>query len=126
MEREIIFTADAPAPQGAYSQAIKYGDFIFVAGQIPIDMNTGIINTEGIHKEMRIIMRNISTILMAAGSSLQKVLRFTIYLKSIDDAKWVDEILKETIGDNFPARAIVEVSNLPKNVNIEIDVVAGI
>ncbi len=126
MEKEIIFTNDAPPPQGAYSQAVKYGNFIFLAGQIPIDMNTGIINTEGIHKEMRIIMHNISTVLNAAGSSLAKIVKFTVYLKAIDDSKWVDEILKETIGDNFPARAIVAVSNLPKNVNIEIDVISGI
>jgi 2-iminobutanoate/2-iminopropanoate deaminase len=125
MEKEIIFTNDAPLPQGAYSQAIKYGDLIFISGQIPIDMNTGIINTEGIHKEMRIIMHNISAILNAARSSMAKIIKFTVYLKAIDDSKWVDEILRETIGDNFPARAIVAVSDLPKNVNIEIDVIAG-
>ncbi len=124
MSKEIISTDSAPAPQGAYSQAVKAGGFVFVSGQIPIDMSTGIISAEGVHKETRIVIDNIANILNAAGSSLSNVVKFTIFLTKIDDIRFVDEVLLEKMGADLPARAVVEVSKLPKNISIEIDAIA--
>jgi len=124
MGKEIIFTDRAPAPQGAYSQAIKSGSLIFVSGQIPIDMSTGIITAEGITKETRVIFDNMSAILEAAGSSLDKVIKLTVYLKRIEDIKFVNDVMEEKFTSEKPARAAVEVLNLPKNISVEIDAIA--
>lgn len=124
MAIEIISTDKAPAPVGAYSQAVKSNGFVFVAGQIPIDVTTGLLCSEGIHKETKIILYNIAAILEAAGSSLEKVIKFTVYLKDINDIKFVNDVLKEIYGNNPPARATVEVSKLPKDAKIEIEAVA--
>ena len=124
MAKEIISTENAPAPQGAYSQAVKAGGFVFVSGQIPIDMSTGIITAEGVHKETRVIIDNIAAILAAAGSSLSNVVKFTVFLTKIDDIKFVNEVMQEKMGADLPARAVVEVSKLPKNISVEIDAIA--
>ncbi|HRU38475.1 MAG TPA: Rid family detoxifying hydrolase [Candidatus Goldiibacteriota bacterium] len=124
MGKEIIFTENAPRPVGLYSQAIRCNGFIFVAGQIPLDPVTGVAVTEGVHKETRLVMDNIAAILEAAGSSLAKVVKFTVYLRHIDDAKFVNEVFAERNLAELPARAMVEVSNLPKNVGVEIEAIA--
>jgi len=124
LTRENINTQKAPQPQGSYSQAVKAGGFIFVSGQIPIDMATGIITAEGIHKETRVIFDNITAILEEAGSSIEKTVKLTVYLKKIENIKFVNEVMEERFGKNFPARSVVEVSRLPKDIAIEIDAVA--
>jgi 2-iminobutanoate/2-iminopropanoate deaminase len=124
MPKQTLFTENAPKPVGPYSQAVKCGGFIFVAGQIPINASTGAVVTEGIHKETRLILDNIQAILESAGSSLQKVVKFTVYLKRIDDTKFINEVFEERDLGGLPARATVEVSNLPKNVSVEIDAIA--
>ena len=111
---------------GAYSQAVKSGNLVFVSGQIPIDMTTGIISAEGVHKETRLILANINEILTAAGSSTDRVLKMNVFLKNIEDIKFVNNVFEEFFGDNPPARAVVEVSNLPKNINIKIDAIAEV
>jgi len=121
---EVIYTDKAPAPVGSYSQAVKSGGFVFVSGQIPIDVTTGLLSSEGIHKEAKIILYNIAAILEAAGSSLEKVIKFTVYLKDINDVKFVNDVLKEIYGDNPPARVTIEVSKLPKDAKIEIEAIA--
>ena len=124
MGKEIISTDKAPKPAGAYSQAIKSQGFIFVAGQIPFDTTEDKLITTGVHKETRVVIGNIEAILEAAGSSLDKVVQTTVYLKNIEDIKFVNEVYEEMFGDTPPARAVVEVSRLPKDINIEIDAVA--
>jgi len=124
MGKEAIFTEKAPKPAGQYSQAIRCNGFIFVAGQIPLDPETGVAVTEGVHKETRLIMDNIAVILEAAGSSIEKVVKFTVYLKRIDDAKFVNEVFAERNLGALPARAMIEVSNLPRNVGVEIEAIA--
>ncbi len=124
MIKEIISTDKAPMPVGAYSQAVKVNGFVFVSGQIPIDVTTGLLSSEGIHKETKIILYNIAAILEAAGSSLEKVIKFTVYLKDINDIKFVNDVLKEIYGDSPPARSTVEVSKLPKDAKIEIETIA--
>ncbi len=124
MDKQSVFTESAPRPVGPYSQAIKANGFIFVAGQIPIDLSTGVVVPEGIHRETRLILDHIDNILIAAGSSLQKVVKFTVYLKRIDDAKFVNEVFEEKNLGVLPARAAVEVSALPKSCSVEIDAIA--
>ena len=124
MDKQTLFTENAPRPVGPYSQAVKCGGLIFLAGQIPIDPATGVTITLGIHKETRLILDHISNILEAAGSSLQKVVKFTVYLKKIDDARFVNEVFEERDLGGLPARTTVEVSNLPKNASVEIDAIA--
>ena len=124
MTLEKVSTNSAPAPQGAYSQAVKSNGFVFVSGQVPIDMSTGIITAEGVHKETRIILDNISEILKAAGSSLEKTVKLTVFLKDINDIKFVNEVMEEKFGENLPARSVVEASRLPKEIGIEIDAIA--
>ena len=121
---EIIFTANAPKPVGAYSQGIRANGFIFVSGQIPLDMATGTLAADGVHKNAGLIMRHIAAILEAAGSSLKKTVKLTVFLKNIDDIKHVNEVLAGIYGDALPARAAVEVSRLPKNAEIEIEAIA--
>ena len=121
---EIIFTENSPKPQGAYSQAVKSNGFVFVSGQIPVDIATGIICVESVMKETRIIFDNISSVLNAAGSSLEKIVKLTVFLKNLDDIKFVNEVMNERFGDNLPARAVVEVSRLPKDISLEIEAIA--
>jgi 2-iminobutanoate/2-iminopropanoate deaminase len=123
MDKQSIFTETAPRPVGPYSQAIKANGFIFVAGQIPIDPATGVPVPEGIHKETRLILDHIENILKAAGSSIDRVVKFTVFLKRIDDIKFVNEVFEERNLGAMPARSTVEVSNLPKNVSVEIDAI---
>ncbi|MCX8094497.1 MAG: RidA family protein [Candidatus Goldbacteria bacterium] len=124
MAKQVVFTDNAPRPIGPYSQAIKSNGFIFVSGQIPIDPATGTIVTGNIHMETRLILDNIERILEAAGSSLTKVVKFTCYLKDINDIKFVNEVFEERNLGALPARACVQVSDLPKNSKIEIDAIA--
>jgi len=126
MAVEIVSTDKAPMPVGSYSQAVKSNGFVFVSGQIPIDVTTGLLSTEGMHKEIKIILYNIAAILEAAGSSLDRVVKFTVYLKDINDIKFVNDVLKEVYGDSPPARSTVEVSKLPKEARIEIDAIAEV
>lgn len=124
MAKQIIFTDSAPRPIGPYSQAIKSNGFIFVSGQIPIDPATGTIVSSNIHTETRLILDNIEKILEAAGSSTEKVVKFTCYLKDINDMKFVNEVFEERNLGALPARVCVQVADLPKNTKIEIDAIA--
>ncbi|MBT3581268.1 hypothetical protein HN928_03360 [bacterium] len=124
MHKKVIFTPTAPKPVGAYSQAVVYNDLLFVSGQISIDPDTDKLEIGDVEKETRIIFSNLKNILQTAGSSLEKVLKVTIYITSMDDYPKVDAIYKANFVEPFPARAIVEVSRLPKNVNVEMDVIA--
>jgi 2-iminobutanoate/2-iminopropanoate deaminase len=124
MDKQTLFTENAPKPAGPYSQAVRCGGFIFVAGQIPINPATGVTITEGIHKETRLILDHITNILEAAGSSIEKVVKFTVFLKRIDDIKFVNEVFEERNLGAMPARTTVEVSSLPKNASVEIDAIA--
>lgn len=124
MAKQVIFTDNAPRPIGPYSQAVKANGFIFVSGQIPIDPATGTVSSGNIHQETRLILDNIARILEAAGSSIEKVVKFTCYLKDINDMKFVNEVFEEKNLGALPARASVQVTDLPKNAKIEIDAIA--
>jgi 2-iminobutanoate/2-iminopropanoate deaminase len=124
MEKEIIQTDRAPAAIGAYSQAVKAGGFIFVSGQIPIDPTTGHLVTGDIRHQTHRALRNIEEILRAAGCTLDNVVKTTVYIRDIKEYALVNEVYSQFFSGSKPARACVEVSRLPKEAKIEIDVVA--
>ncbi len=119
-----IFTKDAPTPVGPYSQAIRAGDFIFVAGQVPVNPETGEFVTENITLQTRQCMDNIKTILNAAGASMLDVVRTTIYLTNMGDFGEVNEAYGNYFDLDPPARTTIGVAALPKGVAIEIDAIA--
>lgn len=126
MAKEIIFTDKAPKPIGAYSQAVKCGNLLFLSGQLPIVPETGHLSTEGIHKETRLIFENMEAVLKAAGSSIDEVVKMTIFMTNLEDFKFVNEVMEEKFGKDLPARSTVQVAALPKGANIEIEAIAEI
>lgn len=118
-----VFTDKAPAAIGPYSQAVIAGDFLYASGSIPINPNTGEI-AEGIEKQTIQVMENLRTVLLAADVNFSQVVKFTIYLKNMDDFQKVNEIYGRYLKKPYPARATIEVSRLPKDVLLEIDAVA--
>ncbi len=118
-----LHTDGAPAAIGPYSQAIQAGDFLFVSGQIPISPESGEI-VEGIDNQTKQVLQNIEAILSEAGVGFRKVVKFTIYLSNMNHFGTVNEIYGSFLEEPYPARATVEVSRLPKDVLIEMDVIA--
>jgi len=124
MEKKLIETEKAPKAIGPYSQAVTAGDFIFLSGQIPINPDTGELVSGTIREQTQIAIQNLELVLSAAGSSLEMVVRTTVYLKAMSDFAAMNEIYESYFGGSKPARATVEVSRLPKDVKIEIDAIA--
>ncbi|BDC19399.1 endoribonuclease [Acidianus sp. HS-5] len=124
--KEIIYSEKAPKPIGPYSQAVKINNSIFVSGQIPIDPKTNNVISGGIKEQTTQVLENIKAILEAAGSSLDKVVMSFVYLKNMNDFQGFNEVYSNYFKDSPPARVTVEVSKLPKDVLIEIAVVAGV
>lgn len=119
-----VFTKDAPMPVGPYSQAIRAGDFLFVAGQVAVDPVTGDFVLGSITEQTMQCMENIKTILNAAGASLADVVRTTIYLTNMDDFGEVNDAYGNYFDLDPPARTTIGVAALPKGLAIEIDVIA--
>jgi 2-iminobutanoate/2-iminopropanoate deaminase len=122
--REIISTKDAPQAIGPYSQAIKANGFVFVSGQLPIDPVTQQVITGHAGAQTDRVLRNLSEILKAAGSGLEKVVRASVFLKDMNDFNAMNEVYGRYFNAAPPARSTVEVSRLPKDVMVEIDVIA--
>jgi 2-iminobutanoate/2-iminopropanoate deaminase len=122
--RSIISTKDAPKAIGPYSQAIKANGFIFVSGQVAIDPATQQVITGDVAAQTDRVLRNLSEILEAAGSGLGKVVRSGVFLKSMNDFAAMNEVYGKYFSSAPPARSTVEVSRLPKDVLVEIDVIA--
>lgn len=118
-----IHTDKAPAAIGPYSQGILAGDFLYVSGQIGVDPKTG-EGVEGIEKQTHQVLNNLKAILTEAETNFTEVVKFTIYLASMDDFALVNDIYGTYLEKPYPARATVEVSRLPKDVLVEMDVVA--
>lgn len=124
--KQIIFTEKAPQPIGAYSQAVKYGPMLYISGQVPIDPETGKVVLGSASKETRLVMDNIREILAAAGMTFENVVQSTILLRDINDFEKVNKVYSEYFKiETAPARVAYQVANLPKNVNIEIMMIAG-
>lgn len=127
MTRTAIATDGAPAAIGPYSQGMKVGNLLFTAGQIALDPATQQVVAGGIAEQSRRVLENLKAILEAGGSSLNRVVKATVYLKSMDDFAAMNTIYDAYLrceGEDPPVRTTVEVSRLPKNVLVEIDVVA--
>jgi len=122
--KTIINTPNAPAPIGPYNQAIAAGNFIFVSGQIPVNPATGDMIIEDIKAATHLVMQNIKAILNQGGADLSNVVKTSIFLTSMQDFAQVNEVYGSYFTDNFPARETVQVSGLPKGVNVEISVTA--
>ncbi|WP_250230006.1 RidA family protein [Anaeropeptidivorans aminofermentans] len=123
--KEVISTSKAPAAIGPYSQAIKTGGLIFVSGQLPID-ESGNLSTGTITEQTKIVMNNVSEILKAAGSGLDKIVKTTILLTDLGVFGEVNEAYGEFFTNEPPARACFQVAALPKNAQIEIEVIAAV
>lgn len=123
---QMINTDKAPKAIGPYSQAIKYENLIFISGQIAIDPKTQELIKSDIKKQTERIMENIKAILEEAGLSLNHVIKTTIYLKDINDFPALNEVYGKYFTEHKPARATIEVSNLPKGALVEIEAIAGL
>ncbi len=121
-----IYTEKAPKPIGPYSQAIKYENLVFISGQIAIDPISNEFINGDIQTQTKIILENIKAILEEAGLNMNHVIKTTIYLKNLEDFPVVNQIYGKYFTDHKPARATVEVSRLPKDALIEIEVIAGL
>ena len=119
-----VETKNAPTPIGPYSQAVVAGNFVFVSGQVGKNPVSGAMITDNIKNETRQVMENVKAVLEAAGSSLSKVVKTTIFLSNMDDFAQVNEVYGSFFTGNYAARETVQVSRLPLNANVEISVIA--
>ncbi len=120
---EYIYTENAPKPVGPYSQAVKVNNMLFISGQIPIKPETGEIIYNDIEKATELTLKNLLNIAEAGGYKLTDFVKLTIYLKDINNFQLVNKVYEKFFSNHKPARVVVEVSNLPKNVDIEIDAI---
>ena len=123
--KKVISTAEAPQAIGPYSQAIEAGGFVFVSGQIPLIPATGELVEGSVEVQTARVLENLKAILEAAGSSLESVVKTTVYITNMDDFAKVNGIYGQYFQENPPARVCVEVSKLPKGALGEIDVIAA-
>ena len=124
MNREIVHSDHAPKAIGPYAQAIKVRDIVYTAGQIPIDPKTGSFVEGGINEQTRQVLENLKAVLAAAGSSLDQVVKATVFLKNMTDFPAMNEVYGEYLGNAKPARSTVAVAELPRGALVEIDLVA--
>jgi reactive intermediate/imine deaminase len=122
---EEIHTGDAPAAIGPYSQGIVDGDRIFVSGQGPIDPDSGDIVGEDIREETERTLENVAAVLAAADSSLDDVVKSTVFVTDMSNYDAVNDVYAEYMSDPFPARSAVEVADLPVDIGVEIEVIAS-
>jgi 2-iminobutanoate/2-iminopropanoate deaminase len=122
--RDVISTADAPKAIGPYSQAIRANGFVFVSGQVAIDPATQQVIPGDVAAQTERVIKNLSAILKSAGSTLEKVVKSTVFLKNMGDFAAMNEVYGKHFTGAPPARSTVEVARLPKDVLVEIDVIA--
>lgn len=124
MKKEIVSAENAPAAIGPYSAAIKAGGFVFTAGQLGIAPESGAFVEGGIEAQTRKALENLAAVLQAAGSSLEQVVKTTVFLDNMDDFGAMNGIYGEFFTENFPARSAVQAAKLPKGGLVEIEAVA--
>ncbi len=124
MSKKVISTNNAPAAIGPYSQAIEAQGLVFCSGQIPIDPATGII-PEGIEAQAKQALTNVKNLVEAAGLSMDDVIKTSVFIKNMDDFAKINEIYATFFTKDYPARSCVEVARLPKDVLIEVEVIAA-
>ena len=124
MSKEIIFSSDAPAPIGPYSQAVKTGNTLYLSGQIALDPVAGELINENITEETHAVMKNMDAVLRAGGFTFADVVKCTIFIRDMGQFGTINDAYGQYFKSNPPARETVEVSKLPKNVNVEISCIA--
>ncbi len=125
MEKKIIRTDNAPAPIGPYNQAVQFGNLLFISGQIALDPKTGNLLQGDIKTETTQVMKNLEAILQQAGMDFTNIIKTSIFLMDMGQFAQVNEVYGSYFGEMAPARETVQVSGLPKGVNVEISMVAG-
>ena len=123
-EKQIIVSPDAPAAIGPYSQAVKVGNTLYCSGQIAINPKTGELVNDTIENETRQVLENLGAVLGEAGMDYSDVVRATVYMSDIENYKQINEVYAQYFSKNAPARAAVQVANLPKYVKVEISCIA--
>jgi len=126
MAKEYINTEKAPSAIGAYSQAVKYGDMIFLSGQIPLDPDKMILVSEDIDMQIKQVFINLKYVLEASGSSLENILKLNVYLTNLENFTKVNEHMQKIFKKPYPARAAIGINSLPKDSLIEIDAIASV
>lgn len=125
MQKVIIRSEEAPKPVGPYQQAVKAGNLVFLAGQIPLDPKTGDMVPGGVTEQTERVIQNIKAVLKAAGTSLDNVVKATVFLKDLNDFAKMNEVYaKYFAAETAPARSTIQVAKLPKDSLVEIEVVA--
>jgi 2-iminobutanoate/2-iminopropanoate deaminase len=124
MEKQILVTSDAPAPIGPYSQAVLAGNLLFISGQVAINPATGNVDAKDIVQETEQVMNNLKAVLAEAGIDFHRVVKTTIFLSDMSLFSSVNEVYGKYFKGDFPARETVAVKGLPKNVNVEISMIA--
>ena len=122
--KQVIATEKGPKAIGPYSQAIKAGGFVFLSGQVAFDPATGQLVEGDVAKQTARVLENLKAIAEAAGSSLEKAVKATVYLKDMNDFAAMNEVYARYLSVNPPARSTVEVARLPRDVRVEIDLIA--
>ena len=126
MKKEYIHTEKAPSAIGAYSQAIKYENTIYLSGQIPLDPKNMILISDNIDKQIEQVFLNLSYVLQEAGSSLNDILKLNVYLTNLENFSKVNEHMEKIFDKPYPARAAIGIKELPKGALIEIDAIAAV
>lgn len=124
MSKSVLYSDQAPEPIGPYSQAIAYGNMLFISGQIAIQKSSGRLVTDNIEEETEVVMHNLQEILKKAGMDFSHVVKSSIFLKDMNNFPKVNEVYGKYFTIEPPARETVEVSRLPKDVNVEISCIA--
>jgi reactive intermediate/imine deaminase len=123
MSRQVIQTNKAPSAIGAYSQAVRVGDTVYLSGQIPLDPETMEVVSGGIDVKIRRVFDNLKAVAEAAGAGLNDIVKLTVYLTDLDNFPTVNEIMAQYFSEPYPARAAVGVASLPKGVPVEVEAI---
>lgn len=124
MTKQIISTDKAPSAIGPYSQAVWAGDFLFASGQVPVDPTTGDLISQDVQEQTHQALKNVRSILETAGLTMDNVIKATVFIKNMDDFGKINEVYAQYFSTPFPARSCVEVARLPRDVQVEVEVVA--
>ena len=122
--KKIIKTNNAPAPIGPYNQAVLNGNTLYISGQIPLDPETGELTMNSIEEETHMVMKNLKAVLAEAGMDFSNAVKTSIFISDMNNFGRINEVYGSYFSDNFPARETVEVARLPKDVNVEISMIA--
>ena len=122
--KQVVFTSQAPAAIGPYSQAIRAGEWLFLSGQIPVDPTTGEVAGTDVRTQARQVLKNVQAVLAEAGTTVQAVVKTTVFLKDLQDFQAFNEEYAKVFASEAPARSCVEIARLPKDVLVEIEAIA--